>query len=129
MPSIFDTLTLTCRRLTLANNSTQVHIGAYDCEHGHTQPVIFDIDVWIPLASSTGFDLEEVYDYTCIAAAVEEVIARGHIELQETLADEILSILMRDNRVKAVRIRTKKTLACEKAEAIAVETFRLRASS
>ena len=43
MSSLFETLTLTCRRIVLEDLQVDMEIGANAEEHGRTQPVLVTI--------------------------------------------------------------------------------------
>lgn len=130
MPSLFETLSLTCRRIVLEDLRADMQIGAYAEEHGRTQPVLVTIEVWIPFRHSTANDdnLEAVYDYSVLSDIVTDMAARGHVRLQETFGDRLLDVIMTDERVTAARVKTSKLQACSGARAVAVETFRCRLS-
>lgn len=119
-----EELRLRARRIFIRGLSRNLFIGAYEEEHGRRQPVSFDIDVWVDWQHSCGTTLSSVYDYTAIPKAVDEVIARGHIELQETLVDAIADTLLSDPRVLAVQISSCKLNAMTDAAGVGVEIFR-----
>ena len=128
MSSIFDTLALNCRKITLNDYRLQMRIGAYDHERLGTQPVSVTAEIWVKFSFGQERHLSEVYDYAAIARTIEQTAASGHIDLQEDLADRIIIALLQDPRVAAVRVRTAKPMACEAAESVAVETFRLQSA-
>lgn len=100
-----------------------MHIGAYASEHGHTQPVVFTVDVWTPMTPPE--NLQSVYDYTTVIRAVERVAGQGHIELQESVHELVYAELFADPMVLAARIRTSKPQAYAKASAVTVQSFRI----
>ena len=53
MSSLFETLSLTCRRIILEDLQVDMEIGAHTEEHGRTQPVLVTIEVWVPFEYST----------------------------------------------------------------------------
>ena len=85
-----------CRRLFLRNHVVDINIGAHAFEQGHPQRVRINVDLYVPLACSTPVDddLGEVVDYDFVREAVRERVGRGHIQLQETLADDLLRALL-----------------------------------
>ncbi|MCF0252839.1 MAG: dihydroneopterin aldolase [Duodenibacillus sp.] len=121
----FARLRLRCRKLSLEDYRVQAFIGVYEAEHAARQPVSVSVDAWIPYEHSSG-GFEDVYDYGALPAAVDAVLARGHVELQETLVDGIAELLLADRRVAAVRVASKKLQAYERAAAAGVEIFRLQ---
>ena len=126
---LFQTLSLTCRKITLNDYRTRIRIGAYDHERRAAQPVSVTVELWVTYINGTVYrtgSLDEVYDYTLITHTIEEVAAAGHIDLQEDLVDQVITALMADDRVRAVRVRTAKPQACDAAESVSVETFRVK---
>lgn len=126
--SLFEHLSLTCRRIILEDLRVDMQIGAHAEEHGHTQPVLVTVEAWVPLKYSTarGDNLDEVYSYSDLSLIIADIVSCGHIRLQETFGDALLDRVMADERVTAARVKTAKLHACVGAKAVAVETFRLR---
>ena len=118
----FETLHHNAFRLTLKNYRLPVEIGALAEEHGRTQPVVITIDVWVK-KTNLNDDLAAAYDYRLLPQAVDNTVAEGHIELQETLVESIARRLLVNPRVAAVRVQSTKphkparvlfNLACNK---------------
>ncbi len=124
--SVFDILSLSCRKIILNDYRTRIRIGAYDHERRAAQPVAVTVELWVSYAFGAQKRLNDVYDYTRIVETIETVAARGHIDLQEDLVDQVITALFSDARVRAVRVRTAKPQACDAAESVSVETFRAR---
>lgn len=126
MSSLFETLSLTCRRIVLEDLRADMQIGAYAQEHGRTQPVLVTLEVWVPFkfSTATNDDLEEIYSYSTLRRIVQDVVAGGHIQLQETFGDILLDRILSDRRVAAARVKTAKLNAYPDAKSVAVETFR-----
>lgn len=117
-----ESLTLNCRKLSIIDYQVDVHVGIYAQEKGHSQPVLFTVDVWVERSDT----IKNYWDYTTIVKAINHLVASGrHIGLQEEIHDALLDTLFSDCRVKAARILTKKTKAVTYAAAAAVETFRI----
>ena len=114
-----------CRRLFLRNHVVDINIGAHAFEQGHTQRVRINVDLYVPLACSTPVDddLGEVVDYDFVREAVRERVGRGHIQLQETLADDLLRALLAHPQVLAARVSTEKPDVYPDCEAVGVEVF------
>lgn len=110
------------RKLLLKNFVIEAGIGAYEAERKRKQSVRFNIEVWVENLSSDD-ELSEVYNYEEIIAAVKDVISRGHIELQETLAAAVGNRLVEDSRVKAAKIKTEKLEILPEGASLGVEIF------
>lgn len=117
-----------CRRIFLRNCEMPVRIGVHEYEKKGPQRLLVNVDLFIPLAVSTPADDEliEVVDYSFIRDALESLTSQGHINLQETLCDEIARLLLAHPAVRAVRVSTEKPDVYENAESIGVEVFHIR---
>lgn len=117
-----------CRRLFLHRFEVAANIGIHDFERSGAQRVFIDVDVYVPLAATMPVHdkIAEVFDYDLIHAAIRERIARGHINLQETLCDDIARTLLAHPAVRAVRVSTEKPDVYPDCQAVGVEVFHLK---
>jgi dihydroneopterin aldolase len=120
-----------CRRLFLRNHEIAVHIGVHDFEHQAPQRIRFNVDLYVPLALSTpsADQLDEVVDYDFIRHTIAQRVVRGHIELQETLADDLLREMLAHPKVRAARVSTEKPDVYPDCEAVGVEVFGIKAAT
>ena len=120
-----------CRRLFLRNHEVEIGIGAHSFEQGRPQRVRINVDLYVPLACSTpvGDALQEVVDYDFVREVVRERVGRGHIQLQETLADDLLRSLLAHPQVVAARVSTEKPDVYPDCEAVGVEVFGFKDAS
>jgi 7,8-dihydroneopterin aldolase/epimerase/oxygenase len=118
-----DTLLLKCRRLFLRGLTVQAHIGIHDFELHAAQRIVIDVDLYVSFAGTSPKDdrIDEVVDYDFIRA-----VAQGHINLQETLCDDILTHLLEHTGVMAARVSTRKPDVYPDCEAVGVEVFRAK---
>jgi dihydroneopterin aldolase len=98
-------------------------IGIHGHEQGMPQPVRINVELEAE-ASPRHDTAEEVVDYETIANMTREIIASGHINLAETLAERIAGACLSDKRVLKARIRVEKLHALQGAEAAGVEIER-----
>jgi len=117
-----------CRRLFLRNWAIQANIGVYSAERKGAQPLVLNVDVFVALDASTpqGDRLEEVLDYDFVLDVVRGRVARGHINLQETLVDDVAAELLRRPGIVAVRVSSEKTGIYPDLDGIGVEVLRFR---
>ena len=122
-------LSLECRRIFLRNHTVPVRIGAHDFEKTQAQRVVFNVELFVPYALSTpqADDLAEVVDYDFVRELIAARIAQGHVELQETLCDDLAAQLLAHPRVQAVRLSSNKPDVYPDCEAVGVEVFRMKA--
>jgi len=117
-----------CRRLFLRDYQVMSNIGVHDFEKQGEQRVLFNVDLFIPLAASTPEqdELSEVVDYDFIRSTIEERVAQGHIQLQETLCDDIARALLMHPKVRGVQVSTRKPDVYPDCESVGVEIFHIK---
>jgi dihydroneopterin aldolase len=120
-----------CRRLFLRDHVVQMHIGAHDFEKGTTQRVVFNVELFVPYENSTPNrdQLTEVVDYDFIRTCIAQRVAQGHVELQETLCDDLAARMLAHPGVQAVRLSTCKPDVYPDCAGVGVEVFRSKASA
>ena len=100
-------------------------IGVHRHEKDAEQRVRINLD----LAVSEGDqpindDIRNVICYEGLAGGIEEIVSRGHINLVETLAENIADMCLRDQQVQSARVRIEKLDILEGAERVGVEIAR-----
>jgi dihydroneopterin aldolase len=110
----------------IRNLEMLAHIGVHGHEQGKAQPVRINVDLGVREGNDAGDRLERVVDYEAVTAKIRAIIARGHINLAETLADRIARAAFEDSRVMSARIRVEKLHALPGAESGGVEIERMR---
>lgn len=112
-------------RVFIRNLELPARIGIHGHEQGKPQPVRFNVSLWTNLAT-TGDRLDNAIDYEAVAGKIRSIVASGHINLAETLAERIASACLQDSRVAKVRVQVEKLHAIAGAEAAGVEIERDR---
>ena len=122
-PSLMD-----CRRLFLRDYEVWINIGVHDFEKKGEQRVKINVDLYVPLAMSTPTKdkLDEVLDYDFIRRSIAERVSRGHIHLQETLADDVLRLMLDHPQVRAARVSTEKPDVYPDCDAVGCEVFGMK---
>jgi dihydroneopterin aldolase len=122
-PSLMD-----CRRLFLRDYEVWINIGVHDFEKKGEQRVKINVDLYVPLALSTPHadKLDEVLDYDFIRRTITERVKRGHIHLQETLADDVLRLMLAHPHVRAARVATEKPDVYPDCDAVGCEVFGMK---
>jgi dihydroneopterin aldolase len=121
-----DPLLLSCRRVFLQNYEVWINIGVHEFEKRAEQRVVINVDLYVPLAVSTprADELDEVVDYDFIRRTVAARLGQGHIHLQETLCDDLLTRMLAHPKVQAARVSSAKPDVYPDCEAVGVEVFR-----
>lgn len=114
-----------CRRLFLRNYEVWIDIGVYEHEKRGKQRVRVNVDLFVLLAGSTPRqdELHEVVDYDFIRDTIAARVGQGHVQLQETLCDELLALMLAHPKVKAARVSTEKSDVYPDCEAVGVEVW------
>ncbi|WP_323031500.1 dihydroneopterin aldolase [Brachymonas denitrificans] len=124
-----EALALSCRRLFLRNYEVHINIGVHDFEKLGPQRVRVNVDMYVLLSQSTpkADRIHEVVDYDFIRRTIAARVNAGHIELQETLCDDVANTLLEHPKVQAVRVSTEKPDVYPDCDAVGVEVFRIKA--
>jgi dihydroneopterin aldolase len=112
------------RHVFIRNLELLAQIGIYGHEQGKLQPVRINVDLAVEDVIAVEDKLEKVVDYATIEQAIRTLIAAGHINLAETLAERIADASFADPRVKSARVRVEKLHALPGAESAGVEIER-----
>ena len=85
-----------------------VEIGAYSFEHGHTQKVRFDVTADVLRIADRAEDMRHVFSYDIVMDGIRTIVARGHVQLSETLAEDVATLVLQHPRVTRVTVRVEK---------------------
>ena len=100
-------------------------IGVHRHEKESLQRVRINLDLAVdeggqPIAD----DIDNVICYEPLAEGVGNIVGRGHVNLVETLAENIADMCLKDMRVLSVRVRVEKLDILEDAQSVGVEIER-----
>ncbi len=128
MSGLFDPRLADCRRLFVRNLVVDANIGIHAVEKEGAQRLALDIDLYVPLTLSTPRHdrIHEVIDYDFIRLTVRHRIEQGHVNLQETLVDDIARTLLAHPAVRAVRVASAKPDVYADVEAVGIEVLHFK---
>jgi dihydroneopterin aldolase len=131
MNALFDARLADCRRIFLRNYVVDANIGIHAHEKNGAQRVALNVDVFVPLSLSTPRHdrIHEVIDYDFIRLAIKHRIEQGHINLQETLVDDIARALLAHPAVRAVRVSSEKPDVYDDVDAVGIEIVHFKESA
>lgn len=87
----------------------EVEIGVHHNEKGVTQRVRFSIDIDVtPASDALDDDIERTLDYDFVINGIKTIIARGHINLVETLAEDVAQHCLTHPRTGRVTVVIEK---------------------
>ena len=125
MPWYSDPLLKNCRHIIIKDVERNMMIGAYEHEKLTTQPVLINVELFVR-TTCEGDRLENAYNYDEVIRAIDAVLGKGHICLQETLVDAIAQHLLKNSQVQAVIVKSEKTRAYPNVRSAAVEIYKTR---
>jgi 7,8-dihydroneopterin aldolase/epimerase/oxygenase len=117
-----------CRRVFLRDVQIDARIGVQPRERHGAQRLRLSVDLFVALSASTPArdQLAGGVDYDFVREVIRRRIARGHINLQETLVDDLSRELLERPDVAAVRVSTEKLDVYEDVGGVGVEVMRFR---
>lgn len=100
-------------------------IGVYEHEKGRPQRVRFNVDMLVRLPTGGPSDerKQDIVSYELVVKRIKRMVAQGHVNLVETMAERVAELSLKDRRVAAVRVRVEKLDVFERA-AVGVEIER-----
>ena len=102
-------------------------IGIHDAEKIKPQRIVVSIDLSVQeLDSPMPDDISHVVSYEIIVKKCEAIVAEGHVNLVETLAEKFAEACLKDRRVAAARVRIEKPDIIPNAKSVGVEIERAR---
>jgi dihydroneopterin aldolase len=117
-----------CRRIYLRDAVFEANIGVYDSERAGAQRLIINVDLFVALSASTPRHdrVEEVVDYDFMRETIRSRLARGHVNLQETLIEDLAAALLAHPGVVAVRVCTEKPDVYDDVAGVGIEVLRFK---
>jgi dihydroneopterin aldolase len=130
--SRFADATRATRHMFIRDLVLSAAIGVYAHEHGVTQRIRINIDLAVAddgaikmsRAAVGADDLGRVVDYEAIVTGTRAIVAAGHVQLVETLAERLAESCLADSRILAVRVQVEKLDVFPDAGAVGVAVER-----
>ena len=102
-------------------------IGVHRHEQTGAQRVRINLDLAVREdVAPLNDNLANVLSYEEVAQSIRSIAARGHVNLVETLAEDIAAMCLEDIRILSVRVRIEKLDVFADAESVGVEIERVR---
>ncbi|HEY9164086.1 MAG TPA: dihydroneopterin aldolase [Magnetovibrio sp.] len=124
-PSIADARS-SIRHVFVRDLMQMCAIGVHDHERNGPQRVRLNLDlaVYEGEAGAIADNIQNVVCYEQITTAVRAVCSREHINLVETLAEDIAQVCLAHDQVRSVRVRVEKLDVFEDVSSVGVEIER-----
>jgi len=113
------------RHVFVRDLELDANIGVHRHEKGKLQPVRINVDLTVEeFEGEVGDRLANVVDYEAVVDGIKAILAGGHLNLVETLAERVAAHCLGDKRVKVARVRIEKLKVIAEAQSVGVEIER-----
>lgn len=101
-------------------------IGVYSHEKQGEQRVRINLELTCVEHPAINDEYQNVVCYAEVVEGIRAILAQGHINLVETLAERIAAYCLEDHRILAAKVRVEKLDVMPEASAVGVEIERHR---
>ena len=116
-------------RVLIRDLTITASIGVHAHEHLAPQRVRVNVDLRVRTRSGeAGDDIGRVISYEDLIVGIRGIVQQGHINLVESLAEEIAGLCLEDPRAVSVTVRVEKPDIEPDAAGVGVEIHRRRRS-
>ena len=112
------------RRMFIRDLEILASIGIYEEEKRAPQRIVINVDLVVEEGPADD-RIESVVSYEEVVKAIEAIVAKGHVNLVETLAERIVAFCLSDARVLQATVRVEKPDIISNARSVGVEIERL----
>ncbi|CAA7611309.1 dihydroneopterin aldolase [Magnetospirillum sp. UT-4] len=124
---MFATAETKLYRILVRDLVLKCSIGIHAHELLAPQRVRVNVDMAVfEQAGPMNDDIANVVSYEDVIDGIKRMLADGHINLVETLADKIAGLCLADERVQSVRIKVEKLDVYAEAASVGIEIERRR---
>lgn len=116
------------RRVFVRDLVVEAELGVFESEKGRTQQVRLNLDVLTDASQPHSDEISNVLCYAELTDGMRRILASRHINLVETIADEIAAFTLGYPQALVVTVRVEKLEAVPGTEAVGVEITRTRTS-
>ena len=113
-------------RILLRDLVLACRIGVYEHEKQAPQRVRINAQLLVERDAADGDELGQVLDYETIVEGIRALTQGGHIELIESLAEQVMAVCLASPRALAARISVEKLDVFPDAESVGVVLRRRR---
>lgn len=113
------------RHVFVRNLVLLANVGIHSFEKTGAQRIRLNVDLAVRETEQPPADeINQVVCYEEITEGIKGIVGRGHVNLVETLAEDIAAMCLEDPRVRSARVRVEKLDIFENAESVGVEIER-----
>ena len=102
-------------------------IGVFDFEKQAKQPLFFDVEMLTDFRQAAQSDnVDDVVDYAKVSQRIITHCAQEQVELLETLAEQLTTIILNEFAVHQVTLSISKPQAVLEAQTVGIEMTRVK---
>ncbi len=114
-------------KILINNLSLNASIGIHDFEKKKRQKISISLEIIVKdNIYITNHNIENFVSYEFIVNDIKKLISRGHIELLETLSEEIFAMCFKDDRIFSIKLTLEKLEVFKEANSVGIEVFRTK---
>ena len=96
-------------------------VGVYLEERKKAQPLYIDLQLEADITDAAkSDDLEQTVDYAQVVKSVEKLVQSQHFFLIESIAEQILELLIREYQLQYAKVKVTKPQAIKQAKSVSV---------
>lgn len=115
------------RHVFIRDLTLDTYIGIYDHEKQAAQKIRINIDLCVQENTDNLEDnIDNVVCYEKVVRNIETIVQSGHVNLVETLAENIAEMSLQDGRITTVRVKVEKLEAIKNTASVGIEIERHR---
>lgn len=114
-------------KIMVKNLTLDASIGIHSFEKKKKQKVSISLEIIVnDDISFTDHKIENFVSYEFIVNDIKKLISKGHIELLETLGEEIFAICFKDDRIFSIKLTLEKLDVFKETDSVGIEVFRTK---
>lgn len=130
MPHVLADANAATRHVFVRDLVVKALIGIHDHEKKAPQKLIINVDLSVTDTGPNHADeISNVVCYEKVVNAIKAIVSSGHVNLVETLAENIASGILENPHVHGARIRIEKPDAFVDAASVGIEIERARGTN
>lgn len=125
-PKSFANAARGLRHVFVNRLAVEANIGIHPHERAAAQTIWISLDAAVAEANDEAANIADVVCYEGMTKQVQALLAEGHVDLVETLAERIADMLLADRRIRQLRVQVEKPQAIAAAESVGIAIERLQ---
>ena len=113
------------RKIVIKDLIINTKFGYYEDEKKKNQRLKFNIEIGVFVLPINDKSIKNIINYDKIINIIETILSK-HINFLETLSEKICNEILKDQRVKNIKLQIDKLDIIKKTKSVGVKTFKER---